>query len=97
MVKMSQDNSKKYHVEEEESKEKHFKCDLCQYKAKKESTIKSHMTQKHKQKDDQQTQGDDKVVLDDDVEEDMRLMQEWNRPENEVQEVTPDNTNGEGT
>ena len=92
---MSQDNSKNYHVEEEDSEDKHFKCNLCQYKAKKESTIKSHMTQKHKAKDDQQTQGNEVVVLDDvlddDVEEDMRLMAEWNRPDAEVKEVTPEN------
>ena len=55
------------------------------------------MTQKHKEKDNHQTQGFDEVVLGDDVEEDMRLMEEWNRPPNEVQEVTPENTNEEGT
>ena len=88
---MSQENSKKYHVKEEESENKHFKCDLCQYKAKKESTIKSHMTQKHKDNQHTTVVEDEDVVLEDNVEADIRLMAEWNRPGEELEEVTPEN------
>ena len=69
-----------YHVEEDEANEQVFICDLCQYKAKNESAMKKHMTQKHKPKTVVKPQGGGEVVLDDDIEADMRKMAQWDKP-----------------
>ena len=91
----SQDTEKGYQVEEEGVEEQRFSCNYCEYKHKKEGTIKSHVTKKHKEKNTQ-GQGEgvpEAEVLDNDIEDDIRLMAEWDRPAIDTENLDdPENT-----
>ena len=79
----SQEADKGFHVEDEGTEEQSYSCNFCEYKHKKEGIMKSHITRQHVKKNkekDSQGEGEGDEVLDDDVEADMRLMEEWNRP-----------------
>ena len=80
----SQETDKGFHVEEEGTDEQIFSCNFCVYKHKKEGIMKSHVTRqhikKHKEKNNQVEDVHDVELLDEDIEEDMRLMAECNRP-----------------
>ena len=88
--KMSQ--NKNYHIEDEETVEKSYVCEICQYKAKKESVMKTHMTQKHKERNIPITQntvgGED---LEDDIEAEMRDLAQWDRPPATTEDRTDEN------
>ena len=44
---VSQDTENVYHVEEEGTDDQTFSCKTCDYKYKKEGTVKSHVTRQH--------------------------------------------------
>ena len=85
--------NKNYHMEDEEAVEKSYVCELCQYKATKESVIKKHITQKHKDRNIPITQntvgGED---LEDDIEAEMRDLAQWDRPPATTEDRTEDRT-----
>ena len=92
----SQDAEKGYQVEEEGAEEQRFSCNFCDYKHKKEGPIKSHVTKKHKDKNAQVEGVPEAEVLDDDIEEDMRLMAEWNRPDIDTENLDDPENPGDG-
>ena len=95
----SQETDKGYNVEGEGTEELSFSCKSCDYKHKKEGTMKSHITRQHVKKNkEKNSQGEgvpEVEVLEDedDIEADMILMAEWNRPS--VEEATVANKNSE--
>ena len=82
----------KYHEEEYEGNESTFSYNLCQYKAKKESTRKKRMTKKHKPKTLQKPTEEAEVVLEDHIEADMREIAQWNREDNTTTARTAEDT-----
>ena len=95
----SQETDKGYNVDGEGTEELSFSCKSCDYKHKKEGTMKSHNTRQHvKNNKEKNSQGEgvpEVEVLEDedDIEADMILMAEWNRPS--VEEATVANENSE--
>ena len=75
---MSQDDANSYHVEDEGSEQEMFSCNTCEYKNKKSSVVKSHITRQHVKKQAKK----EKVTTDDDdlSETDSLVLEEWNRP-----------------
>ena len=94
----SQETDKGYNVEGEGTEELSFSCKSCEYKHKKEGTMKSHITRQHvKKSKEKNSQGEgvpEVEVLEDedDIEADMRLMAEWNRPPVEEAHVAGENS-----
>ena len=85
----SQEKEKNYREEEDETEGKTFICNMCQHKAKKESTIKSHMTQKHKPKISKKVQDTEEDDPEGSVEADMLAMAQWDKPSTDEPSVEP--------
>ena len=88
--------SQGYQVKEEGADEQRFSCNFCEYKHKKEGTIKGHVTKKHKDKNTPGEGVTEAEVLDDNIEEDMRLMAEWNRPAADTEDLVDPENPGDG-
>ena len=74
---MSQEDNG-YHVEDEGTEQEMFSCNTCDYRNKKISVVKSHITRQHVKKQAEK----EKVTTDDDdlTEADLAALEEWNRP-----------------
>ena len=85
-----------YHVEDEGTEQEMFSCNTCDYRNKKSSVVKSHITRQHVKK---QPEKEKATTNDDDLTEaDLAALEEWNRPRDQdanlVEEVEEVATTG---
>jgi hypothetical protein len=90
-MSQSQEKQKGYRLEEEGTDEKTFACSTCDYKNKKETYMKSHITKIHVKKQVQKTaeRVEDEGEIDeiDEIDEaDLAALEEWDRPRGSVVE-----------
>ena len=81
----SQEQENRYRVENEGAEDQIFACNICDYKQKKEGTMKSHYTRQHTKKSGKE----DSTKPAETEEEALAALEEWNRPprEDEDEEV----------